>query len=109
MSDTKQLEPLKGEGERKTMIRVRRECEECGELATVKYSYLLPRARGNPASSAYRRDDCSWCSDLDVFLCFACDERQWHPHRDGYEPCSRFYDARKYPHIFLEWRTVQED
>ena len=62
--ETKQPELLNGEGqlEYKELRRYRQECEECGEDATVYYSYLLPNARHNTKSSGYGRDSIVHCS-----------------------------------------------
>jgi hypothetical protein len=92
---------LPGEGDTKLVerTRVRIECEQCGEPATKKHTYLLPGARRNPASSAYGRDDCSWCSDHEAFTCDDC--RQ--PRPDGYEWCSTFSARPSFAHMFLRW------
>lgn len=99
------LELLPGEGETKTVIRtrVRIPCDECGEYATQRHTYLLPNARRNPASSAYRHDDCSWCSDHEVFTCYVCKR----PSVEGYEPCATFSiepGKMRFAHMFLRWR-----
>ena len=47
-----------------------RECEVCGLPAYFRLAYLVDgNSRANPASSAYGRDDCSWCSDAEAFSC----------------------------------------
>ncbi len=76
----------------------RRQCEECGAEATLKHTFLLPNPRNNPASSAYGRDDCTWCSDNQMFLCDDCKR----PEIDGYEWCATF-NADKMPTLFKQW------
>lgn len=95
---------LPGEGDRKIVerTRVRVECEQCGEGAVKKHTYLLPNARRNPASSAYGRDDCSWCSDHETFTCGSCAK----PRPDGFEWCSTFSlspENTRFAHMFLRW------
>jgi len=96
---------LKGEGDTKTIIRtrVRRKCKNCGEPATMKHTYLMANARNNPASSAYRHDDCTWCSDHELYLCENCKQRDCEADvPDSYEWCSTFI-ADRMPHLFLYW------
>ena len=96
------LEKLPGEGEIKTTtkIQLRRECEECGEPAHYKHTFLLPGARGNRASSAYGKDDCSWCEDASLFV---CEEHKNFRKIDGYEWCSTFPASARFAHMFLYW------
>lgn len=101
---------LKGEGETKIVerARVRRECEECGEPATKRHTYLLPDARRNPASSGYGGDDISWCSDHEAFTCDSCPE----PRPDGYRWCSTFSvspENMRFSHMFLRWEEREID
>lgn len=103
---------LKGEGETKLVrkTRIRECCEQCGESATQRHGYLLSGARSNPASSAYGKDDCSWCSDQDVFTCGECKK----PSLDGYRWCSTFEvtpDNQRFSHMFLRWeeKEIKED
>lgn len=77
--------------------RVAHECA-CGELATKQHTYLLPNPRSNPQSKGYRRDDISWCSDHEEFVCDTCPR----PDVGGYEWCATF-GANKFPHLFLTW------
>ncbi len=99
---------LKGEGETKTVVKtqVRRECNNCGEPATQQHTYLndgTTGARRNPASSAYGRDDCTWCSDYDQYLCDECDRKDYEDDVPvGYHWCSTFRVDRM-PHLFLRW------
>ena len=96
---------LPGEGEVKSLTRVRIPCEECGKPAHYRHTYLLPHARSNPASSAYRHDDCTWCSDHEVFTCKNCtpDGRK-HPQVDGYGWCSTLPANERLAHMFLKWQ-----
>jgi len=102
MNTAEEITTLPGEGETKTILktRVRRECEECGEPASFEHTFLLEGARRNPASSAYGRDDCSYCSDACRFVC-ADHERERTPP-DGHVWCSTF-SAKRFPHRFLTW------
>jgi len=46
------------------------ECQVCGLPAICRITYLAAgNCRANPASNAYGRDDCSWCSDAEAFAC----------------------------------------
>lgn len=97
---------LKGEGEtllvRRTRVRV--ECENCGEPAVKRTTYLLLGDRRNPRSSAFGKDDCSWCSDHEVFLCEACPK----PEHEipGYSWCGEFTLSERFAHMFLYWHEV---
>lgn len=104
---TETITIFKGEGDVKTVTSVRRRktCEECGEVAVFKQTYLLNGTRRNPASSAYGRDDCSWCSDKDVYLCGSC--RIFAP--EGYGECARFQASDRFAHMFLEWVEMPTD
>ena len=100
------LDVLPGEGEEQVIrrVRYRRECHECGEPAHFKQTYLLNGARSNPSSSAYRKDDCSWCEDEAVFLCKECKA----PRLEGYEQCSTFPAVERFAHMFLYWHEIKE-
>ena len=95
-------EVLPGEGDEEIIkrTRVRIACDECEEDAVYRHTYLLPNARRNPASSAYQHDDCSWCSDHEVFTCKTCKR----PNIDGYEWCSTFTASVRFAHLFLKWK-----
>lgn len=95
-------ELLKGEGETKVVVRrnERRDCDNCGEPATRLLTFLMPDARRNPASKAYGRDDCSWCSDYDAYACDAC-AATGVP--EGYGSCATF-PLKNFPHMGLKWR-----
>ena len=94
--------PLKGEGEVQYVkrTRCRQECAECGEPAHFRHTYLLGNARRNPASSAYGRDDCSWCSDAESFVCAEHERKRQAP--DGHDWCATFPLAT-FPHLGLYW------
>lgn len=103
---------LPGEGERKIVerVRVREECEQCGEPATKKHTYLLYNARSNPASSGYGKDDISWCSDIEAFACDDCREPS---APDGHKWCATFTVSpatTRFSHMFLRWteREVEQ-
>ncbi|MEE9159967.1 MAG: hypothetical protein V3U60_16480 [Gammaproteobacteria bacterium] len=99
---------LKGEGERVVIekTRVRRSCGYCGEPAFYQNTYLADGdtgARNNPASSAYRKDDLSWCSDFDDYLCPDCHQANETDNvPDGHGWCSTF-QVDRFPHMFLRW------
>ena len=99
------LDILPGEGEVRTVTKrlVRHECELCSEPAHFKHTFLLSGARSNPLSAAFGHDDCSRCSDFDVF---ACKEHRDELHRasPGREYCSTYAATVRYAHIFLYWR-----
>lgn len=101
------LDLLPGEGESRTVTntKVRRICDECGEPAHFRHSFLLPNARRNPASSAYGRDDCTWCSDEETFTCRTHTARDTKP--DGYEWCSTFPANARFAHMFLVDKEAQ--
>ena len=46
------------------------ECQVCGVPAYWRITYLVEgNCRANPTSSAYGRNDCSWCSDAEAYAC----------------------------------------
>ena len=53
------LDILKDEGKTETMTRkkMRYTCDNCGEPAHFKHTFLLPNARTNPASKGYGKDE----------------------------------------------------
>lgn len=87
---------------------VRRECSDCEKPATRRVTWLYRNARNNPASSAYGKDDCSWCSDDDAYGCEEHANKIWHHPPYGMEICSMF-DLQRFPHMGLYWieETVQ--
>ena len=88
--------------------RVRKECENCGEPAVYRNTYLSDGATGarrNPASSAYGKDDCTWCCDHDEFLCHTCQSgNRGNPAPKGYGTNSTFSFGARFDHMFFEWR-----
>ncbi len=82
-------------------------CAKCGEPAKYKHTYLLYDCRENPASSAYGRNDCSWCSDEEIFACEKhkdLAERAYCPR--GMSWCATFTRNEKSEHIFLYWEKI---
>jgi len=100
-------ELLKGEGETRIQERVRVKCEFCGADATKQHTFLLAGARRNPASSAFGRDDCSYCSDHHVYTCEGGDCVRQARDVEGYEPCSIFTCVERFSHMFLTWETMK--
>jgi hypothetical protein len=96
---------LKAEGDSETItrVRVRIPCYNCGEPAMYRYTYLLDNARQNPASSAFGRDDCSWCSDHEEFTCYECTR----PTLDGLGDNARFTASDTLAHMFLRWENEE--
>ncbi len=87
----------------------RRECDMCiGKPATHQLTFLLPNARSNPASSAYGRDDCSWCSDEKLFACDECEKDKWNiAEKIGMKWCSDF-SYKNFKHLFEYWEEYNE-
>jgi len=79
-----------------------RECEECGEPAVYKTTFLLPNCRANPASSAYRRDDCTYCSDREMFVC----EEHQYIGIAGLEHCS-IIPLSRFP--YMGWYEIENE
>lgn len=85
----------------------RRRCKYCEELATHKLTFLLPNARNNPASSAYGKDDCSWCSDEAVFVCDEHEKDNRKIARElGMGWCASF-DYERFKHMFEYWEDIK--
>lgn len=103
---------IRGEGETKTILktRVRRGCDYCSEPAFYKNTYLdegSSGARNNPASSAYKRDDCMWSSDFDDYLCPDCHQvNNTENVPEGYQWCATF-PCDNFPDFFLRWDEVE--
>lgn len=97
------LDVLPGEGETETITRtrLRHECDVCGEPAHFKHTFLLDGARNNPASKAYRKDDCSWCEDESRFACK--EHRHDKTAPEGHEWCATFAAVERFSHLFLYW------
>jgi len=93
--------PLKGEDAVKYFKRTmrRHECDVCGEAADFRLTYLLEGdCRRNPASSAYGKDDCSWCSDAERFVCK--DHQSTRPMPEGHSWAGSF-PLFNFPHLGL--------
>ncbi len=95
---------------------MRRACDECGEPASLRISYLLENARNNPASSGYGGDDISWCSDAEAFACYKCQRKVEHERApDGMEWGSTFTayeksgEPSRFSHMLLYWEELKGD
>lgn len=88
-------------------ICVEQVCQECEEPAKWKHTFLLYNARRNTASSAYGRDDCSWCSDEHKFSCDAHREKVEKDKPYGMDWCATF-SRKKHEHMFLYWKTISD-
>jgi hypothetical protein len=103
----KTLDELPGQG--KISIEVKKTqregCEICGADAHYKHTWLLDGARSNPNSSAYHKDDCSWCEDAATFACRDCTDKIHAP--EGYKMCSVFPASAQFSHMFLTKRSVK--
>lgn len=98
-------------GDKKRIVTVkeyrRAECEICGEPADYRLTFLLEGSRSNPASSAYGRDDCSRCSDQDVFVCKEHEkETRWNPPA-GMSWCGK-YDGISHPQHVMAWIEIDD-
>lgn len=96
---------LPGEGEVKLVkrTRVRLACDECGEPAVYRHTYLFDGVRRNPASSAFGKDDCSWCSDAQVLTCKDCVPAT----PTGCVENSRYEAGERFAHMFLCWQDEE--
>lgn len=97
------LDVLPGENEivTETFRRERRTCDECGESAHYKCTYLLDGARSNPRSAAYGCDDCTYCEDDCRFACKEHREKVWNSPPEGMGRCSAFPATARLAHLFL--------
>ena len=104
------LGKLDREGERRVQVLERRRCEVCGAPATRRLTWLLENYRRNPASSAYGMDDCSWCSDLEKFVCEECLDSQRKDVPPGFAHVpSVFPCIERFQHMFLVWTTTEDE
>lgn len=88
-----------------TSTCLRRECDVCGAPAHFKHTFLLDGARSNRASSAYGRDDCSYCEDACRYVCKEhISDREAPP---GMSWCSTFPASDRFKHMFLYWAEVK--
>lgn len=102
-------EKLPGEGKVVFVKKTRKRfaCEECGEPATKKHTFLLQGTRSNPASSAYGRNDCTFCEDTRRFVCEKHNS-MW-PKLDGYEWCGTYSVGKTYASTFMYWDEEEVD
>lgn len=100
--------PLDGEGEIKIVLKTkcRRHCDNCGEPATKRITFLLENARRNPGSSAYGRDDCSYCADAEAFTCDECERTVQRNAPPGMDWCGTFFGPRA-THYLLFWHEQE--
>jgi len=89
---------------------VEKGCQECGEPATKRITFLYEDSRRNPESAGYRKDDISWCSDDEAF---SCDKHKDSVSKDqrprDMEECSTFTRSERFEHMFLEWKETKLD
>lgn len=106
MKTEEKSKKLKGEGDVQRVIRTRKRklCEYCEKQAEYKHSFLLEGMRNNPASSAYCKDDCSWCEDAAIFTCFTCKPET----PGGHVEASRFECGERFSHMFLWWEETSQ-
>lgn len=104
------------EGTKKTVVYEykRNPCEICSEPSTNKISFLYENARSNPASSGYRGDDISWCSDAVTFACEEHKEEARRNYPEGMSWCSTFYIKKDEKgewtniHYVSDWHKIDE-
>lgn len=97
---------IHGEGDIRIQVqkRVRIGCDNCGEPATKRISYCYVNGRSNPASSMYRRDDCTYCSDAQAWACNECKrevERVCAPDGMQWASTTTLFDQNA--STFLRW------
>ena len=83
-----------------------RECEGCSRPAKYCLTFLLEHFRSNPASKAYQKDDCSRCSDLDVFSCENC-KHTLSQAPNGYNIWCGIMPLAKFKHLGFYWQKVE--
>lgn len=110
-TEEKPYVPIKGEGDVEIVKRrrVRIHCGTCGEDATRRHTYLLENFRSNPRSSAYRSDDCTWCSDHEEFTCDTCNPPILAGYSGGGRAGGRFSIGERFAHLFLKWKEEPAD
>ena len=106
---THTLDGLPGENKIQiiTRKRMRKECDVCGEPAHYKHTFLYSGARTNPASSAFRRDDVSWCEDAALFACKEHNEEVRRTPPDGTAWCATYSANERFAHLFLYWTEMK--
>lgn len=101
---------LPGEGETKVTTHIRRRqcCENCGEPATLRFSFCYVNGRRNPASSMYGRDDCTYCSDANAFACSDCEgEVRREACPNGMDWAGTHTLGQFNSHMFLYWAETK--
>lgn len=95
-------------GEKRTFTEIAswHECEVCRLPAAYRLTFILRGGRQNPASTAYNRDDCGWCSDLDKYACRKHQMQLWVWH-GAYESCASF-QLKHFRHMGFYWRRVKD-
>ena len=88
-------------------VRKRHSCDNCGEPAHFKHTFLLPNARANPASKGYGKDNISWCSDEYQFSCRDKECQRAMNKMDGYMWCSSYPANDTFAHMFLYWKEIK--
>ncbi len=106
MDKTLEILPEQDTAKTITMKYVRHKCDICDKDAHYKHTWLLKGTRSNPQSSAYRRDDCSWCEDAHSFTCRIHKNKIRPP--EGYVECSIFSAVERFAHLFLYWKEIEE-
>lgn len=98
-------------GERRTTTEEyrRRECYNCGEPATIRHGFLFHDYRRNPASTAFGRNDCSYCTDAERYACGACDRTVRCPPRGMEWASSTLHKPTLNDHLFHEWVKLPPD
>lgn len=93
-------------GDTRTIVEtyMRHECECCGKPAVKRHSFLLDGARYNSASTAFGKDDISWCADDEAFICSDCPE----PKREGMNWTASF-SGERFSHMLHFWHEVSRD
>lgn len=99
------------EDETRTLKQIckRRRCEVCNEPATFQLTFLLPNARGNPASHGFGKDDISWYADEKMFVCDEHEKKRYSLAEDmGMVWCASF-PYNRFKHLLLYWEVVRND
>lgn len=104
---------LPGEGETRTTVErlIRVECSFCGEPATYCHTFLLKGGRQNRDSSAFGKDDTSWCADVCTYTCGAasCETSgRRAPHGCDPDYCT-FTAGPQTVRRFLAWTEVRDN
>ena len=86
-------------------------CDECGEPAEYKHTFLFHGSRSNPNSSAYGRDDCSYCEDDCDWACEKHKElvrKSSYYVADNMSWCSTF-PRKNFKHLFIYKEKMEEE